>query len=164
MTKYKSIIGRVEIMYLAGRTLAIPAKTDTGAYSSSIHATEIQEITKQNGKRVLRFKLLEGHPLCPKGYVLEASTYETTGVQNSFGERQVRYKVVLKVKIANKVFKAPFTLADRSKKVFPVLLGRTLLNGRFIVDTEVAHVDRTVLKARFKEWLTQIDTEDEEVR
>ncbi len=161
MAKYKSIIGRAEVMYLAGKAMAIPAKTDTGAYVSSIHATEIEEVTKPNGKKVLRFKLLEGHPACEKGYVVEARSYSLTAVQNSFGQSQDRYKVKLKVSIANKTFKTSFTLADRSKKVFPVLLGRTMLNRRFLVDTELAHVDRKVLKTKFREWLARDDKEDE---
>ena len=33
----------------------IPAKIDTGAFSGAIHVTDIEEYTKENGKKRLRF-------------------------------------------------------------------------------------------------------------
>jgi hypothetical protein len=80
-------------------------------------------------------------------------------VANSFGHEETRYEVPLRVKVGSKVFTSPFTLADRSKKVYPVLLGRKLLNGRFVVDSEQTSIDRKELKKQFNVTLI----EDEEI-
>lgn len=163
MAKYKTIIGRAELIDFPARLLTdIPAKTDTGAYLSSIHAIDIREVKKKNGKKVLKFKLLGNHPAYPYSRDLEIENYELTTVENSFGEKQERYKVDFKVRIGGKIFRTPFTLADRTSKVFPILLGRTLLNKRFIVDTTVVHVDRKLLKEKLKDWLKKDDQTDDE--
>ena len=166
MAKYKTIIGRAETIDLPLLGLhEIPAKTDTGAYASSIHATHIREVEKPNGKKVLKFRLLSDHPgFSQDGQdeEFEVAKYKMVEVANSFGGKQYRYKIKMQVKIANKVFKAPFTLSDRSQKTFPVLLGRTVLNKRFIVDTEIVHADRQALKAKLKEWLARDDEDDED--
>jgi hypothetical protein len=70
-------------------------------------------------------------------------------VANSFGHEEDRYEVQLKVKLGPKIFKAKFTLADRSKKIYPILLGRTMLNRRFLVDTNESAVDRVQLKREY---------------
>jgi hypothetical protein len=165
MAKYKTIIGRAESLDLPARLLTdIPAKTDTGAYYSSIHATDIVEVEKKNGKKVLSFKLLGNHPSYPYSRDIEVKSYSKTTVENSFGDKQERYKVEFKVRIAGKLFRTPFTLADRTKKVFPVLLGKTLLNKRYLVDTDIANIDRKLLKVKLTDWLKKDDqTDDEEV-
>lgn len=163
MAKYKTIIGRAELLDFPARLLSdVPAKTDTGAYISSIHATNIREVKKKNGKTVLKFNLLGGHPTYKYNRDIEVGNFGQTTVENSFGEKQTRYKVEFKVRIAGKLFRTPFTLADRTTKTFPVLLGRTLLNKRFIVDTTIVHVDRKQLKDKLNVWLAKDDMTEEE--
>lgn len=163
MAKYKTIIGRAEKIDFPARMLSnIPAKTDTGAFLSAIHATDIQEIVKPNGKKVLKFNLLNAHPSVQFGREMTASTYTLKTVENSFGHRQERFVVIFKVKIGGKTFRSEFSLADRSTKVFPILLGRTLLNNRFLVDTDIAHIDRNKLKESLKDWLKKDDMNDTE--
>jgi hypothetical protein len=82
-------------------------------------------------------------------------------VLQSVGTREERYEVKLRVKIGPKIFKAKFTLADRSKKIYPILLGRTMLNGRFLIDTDQSAIDRVQLK---KEYGIDFPTDEEEGR
>jgi len=160
MAKYKTIIGRAELLDFPAKLISdVPAKTDTGAYSSSVHATNIREVKDKNGKKLLKFNLLQGHPAYPYSREIETYDFSIASVESSIGAEQKRYKVEFKVRIAGKIFSTPFTLADRSTKIFPVLLGRTLLNKRFIVDTTVIHVDRTQLKGKMEEWDVQDDFE-----
>ncbi len=164
MAKYKTIIGRAELIDFPARLLTdIPAKTDTGAYLSAIHATDIKEVKKKNGKTVLRFHLLGGHPSSLYSREIEVDNFTRKTVENSFGVKQERYVVIFKVKLAGKVFKSEFSLADRSKKPFPILLGRTLINKRFIVDTDIAHIDQKQLKKNLKDWLAKDDLDDSKV-
>ncbi len=164
MARYKSIIGRAESLDFPEYLLSdVPAKTDTGAYTSSIHATNIREVKNKNGKTVLKFNLLGGHPAYQYSREVEVQRFSIASVESSIGEEQKRYKVEFKVKIAGKIFKTPFTLADRSTKTFPILLGRTLLNKRFIVDTTIIHVDRSNLKDKMEEeWVGRGEDLDDE--
>jgi hypothetical protein len=162
MAKYKTIIGRAESIDFPEVLLVdVPAKTDTGAYISAIHATDIKEVTR-NGKKKLKFTLLGHHSSFSYSREMEVSNYSTKLIENSFGAKQQRYLVNFKVRLAGKVFKADFTLADRSSKVFPILLGRTFLNRRYMVDTDIAHIDRKILKEKLKDWLEKDDQSDDE--
>jgi hypothetical protein len=163
MTKYKTIIGRAETINFPAQMLqGIPAKTDTGAYLSAIHATDIQEITKPNGKKVVKFNLLNNHSSVKTSRQMQAGSYTKKTVENSFGQKQERFVVKLEVTIAEKTFSTQFGLADRSKKAFPILLGRTLINKRFIVDTDIAHINQKELKVKLKDWLKKDDLNDSE--
>ncbi|MBX6334782.1 ATP-dependent zinc protease, partial [Candidatus Saccharibacteria bacterium] len=70
-------------------------------------------------------------------------------VENSFGHREDRYEVKMRVKLGPKVFTARFSLADRSKKIYPILLGRKLLNNRFLIDPAASSLNRVELKQKY---------------
>ncbi len=142
---HKVIIGRAELLHFRDFAIGdIPAKIDTGAYRSAMHATNIHEAGNK-----LHFTILGDHPVCG-ALATEVVTedYKKVWIANSFGHREERYEVKLKIKVGPRVVNANFTLADRSKKIYPILLGRKLLNGRFLVDTSQTSVDRVELKKR----------------
>lgn len=143
---HKVIIGRSETLTFVEADIPnVPAKTDTGAYRSAVHATGIEV---KDG--VLHFELLGGHPVCgAMSKHMTATEFSEASVSNSFGVTERRYEVKLKVKLGPKVFMAKFTLADRAKKIYPILLGRTMLNNRFLVDTAETSLDRITLKQRY---------------
>ena len=62
-------------------------------------------------------------------------------VASSNGAVQRRYAVRLLVKIKGKKIRGYFTLADRSQQAYPVLIGRNILRGKFLVDVESGHPD-----------------------
>jgi len=128
----KSVVGRVEKISLPELGVhSVHAKIDTGADLSSIWATNIHE---KDG--VLKFKLFgKGH----KHYTGEIISvrkpdYLLTKVANSFGHSELRFVVKLQVRIAGKLVRATFSLSDRSKKTYSILIGRKLLNRKFLVD------------------------------
>jgi len=129
-----AIIGRAEKVALPDYNLTdIPAKVDTGADSSSIWASAIAE-----NKGKLSFELFAPGSVYYTGetIVLPKSAYTQTRVESSFGHRETRYKVKLSIKIKNRTIKASFTLSDRSGKTYPILIGRRLLSGKFLVDVK----------------------------
>lgn len=144
---HKVIIGRSETLsFVDTEAMNVPAKTDTGAYRSAVHANNI--VVGDDG--LLRFDLLGGHPVCgAMMHRVTADEFTKVWVANSSGHREERYEVKLKVKLGPKVFHARFTLADRSKKIYPILLGRKLLNHRFLVDSSETSLDRVTLKKRY---------------
>lgn len=134
MSKKLTTIGRAERIELPDYGIfGVPAKVDTGADSSSIWASGIIEENDE-----LRFVLFApGSPYhTGKEIVLKKGDYTVTRVANSFGHRELRYKVKLKIKVKERLVRAAFTLADRSKKTYPILLGRRLMKGKFLVDVQ----------------------------
>lgn len=130
----RKTIGRKEKVSLPDLGLHLVwSKVDTGAYTSSIHAENL-EVIEVNGKRVLKFQpLLPGH----KSYTGETVTFEhfrEKKVKNSFGHAEVRYLIETTFELAGEVYSAEFTLSDRSSMRNAILLGRKILRNRFLVD------------------------------
>jgi hypothetical protein len=128
----KQIIGRVEkISFPELGIKNVHAKIDTGADLSSIWASGIHE-----DAGVLRFKLFgrKSEFYTGKEIEFQAPHYLLTRVANSFGHREMRYVVKLQLKLGGKTIVGTFTLSDRSKKTYPILIGRKLLNRKFLVD------------------------------
>lgn len=145
---HKVVIGRSELLHFMDFEIAdIPAKTDTGAYRSAVHADKIS--LSSDGK-TLSFRILGGHPVCGAlAQTLTTNEFSVVNVENSFGHREERFEVKLRVKLGPRIFKTAFSLADRSKKIYPILLGRKMINGRFLVDTAYSQVDRVDLRRRY---------------
>jgi hypothetical protein len=130
--KSATTIGRAEKVYLLDYLdKPVVAKVDTGADLSSIWASEIHETDG-----VLTFCLFGSESPAFTGDVVRLSEgeYSITRVANSFGQRELRYMVKFRIRLARRVIVATFTLADRSTKTYPILLGRRLLQGKFVVD------------------------------
>lgn len=127
----KSIIGIHALLSVAGR-VGVPAKVDTGADSSAIWASDIMMLDDAT----LVFKLFGEGSEFYTGKVIKKENYKAVIVRSSNGQEQARYKVVLGVEIEGRKIKAEFTLSDRSLNVFPVLIGRRTLRGKFLVDVE----------------------------
>jgi hypothetical protein len=148
MAKYQIIIGRAERVDFTGISLNVPAKIDSGAFRSSVHASDIKEVKNKEGVKVLRFNLF-GHPCAPVKRPIEVDTYDKLSVKSSNGSVEERYEVTLKIKIGSKIFNTSFTLADRASNVFPVLIGRKALTGRYMIDTSRTSVKRQDLIKEF---------------
>lgn len=130
MTPTKTVIGRVvEVDFPDAGIKKLPVKIDTGAYRSSIWATKVHE-----NDGVLHFTLLGPSSEYYTGKEIQTSEYKIVEVENSFAHKQDRYSVFLKIEIGGKIRKSNFTLANRSTKTYPALIGRKLLKNRFIVD------------------------------
>ena len=157
---HRIVIGRAEsISYVQHAIPDVPAKIDTGAYHSAVHASEVK--LSSNGKS-LSFVLLGGHPVCGELSIsLTTDKFRQVTVANSFGAQELRYEVRLRIKLGPKIFTSPFTLADRSKKLYPILVGRELLNKRFVVDSSITNINKKALKQKYNVTFP-VDDEGEE--
>lgn len=108
----------------------VPAKVDTGADSSAVWATGMG--VDADGR--LSFTLFGPRNRYYSRKKITTSEFRSTSVRNSFGTAEFRYKVRLLVRIEGRSIRAWFTLSDRSGMRYPVLLGRRLLNRKFVVD------------------------------
>lgn len=133
---YKTVIGRAETIDFRddAESLNVPAKIDTGAFSSSVWATNIVETDG-----TLEFELMGPGHINYTGNKIVTTNYRSVVIQNSFGKSEKRFGVDLKVTFCGKKVTSFFTLSDRSKKIYPVLIGRKLLKGRFLVDVSIGH-------------------------
>ncbi len=132
VAKTKKLIGRAEkISFPEFDIVKVPVRVDTGAKTSSVWATSIVE--KDD---ILSFRLFgQASPLYT-GQIHHTRQFEKTVVASSNGQAEERYKVRLLVKLKGKKIRARFTLADRSQQAYPVLVGRNVLRGKFIVDVQ----------------------------
>ena len=135
--KEKTIIGSTELIEVNG-IKNIPAKIDTGADTSAIWASNID--MKKDGTLVFSFF----GPKSPfyTGERFESTDYKARIVRSSHGDTQVRYRVKLPVKLAGKSFETTFTLANRSRNNFPVLIGCHTIEEGFLVDASITKIER----------------------
>ena len=124
------ILGRSDRVDLPELGLVnIHAKIDTGAYTSSLHCSSAEVVNGQ-----LEFVLLdEEHPEFT-GMKFKINKFTQREVKNSFGEAELRFVIKTTIRIFNRKIKAEFSLRDREKLRYPVLLGRKILRNRFLID------------------------------
>lgn len=107
----------------------IQAKIDTGAYSSSLHCSRA---TVVNGE--LEFVLLDQEHPEFTGMPFRVKQFEQREIRNSFGEAELRFVIMSRIRIHGRLIRAEFSLSNRGNLRFPVLLGRKILRKRFIID------------------------------
>ena len=109
----------------------IKAKVDTGARTSALHAFDVK--LNDAGDTVL-FKV---HPLQRNNdLVVESSArlLDQRKVRDSGGHTEMRYVIETTVVIGGCTLTSEMTLTDRDTMGFRMLLGRTALRGRYLVD------------------------------
>ncbi len=123
------IIGNSTKISIAG-IKKIPAKIDTGATVSSVWASDIALLPDNQ----LEFCLFAPGYKLYTGERIRVDEYKVRNVRNSTGQETIRYMVTLPTSINGKRIRISYTLSDRSRNDFPVLIGRRALNGKFLVD------------------------------
>jgi hypothetical protein len=110
------------------------AKMDSGAATSSIHATHIMP-TERDGEAWVSFlfRAAAGEPAIR----LEAKVIERRKVRSSNGKQQIRYVIKAKMCLGNICWDGQLTLANRGTMAFPVLIGRRSLRRGFIVNSKL---------------------------
>ncbi len=136
--KVKIVIGRSDVIALPEFGVEkMLARIDTGAYRSSLHCKKVfldDEklhfiLTTDSGQK-------------------EFSTKEwiKKKVRSSNGKSQERFIIKTKLAIFNKTYTVSFSLTDRSKMKYPILIGRKFLMDRFIVDVSKKNVSENFKK------------------
>jgi hypothetical protein len=117
-------VGAIEEVILSPWGLSFPARIDTGADLSSLDARDLVvrnnfaefNLGKRWGSRRLRLPVIEWRR-----------------IQTSLGT-EIRPVVEISICLGSKLFRTPVTLKDRSEMLYPFLVGRTALSGKFLVD------------------------------
>ena len=111
----------------------IKAKVDTGARTSALHAFRVESEARNTGLWV-RFWV---HPLqrdVSEVRVCEAPVVDHRVVRDSGGHEELRFVITTQVQVGAALWPIEVTLTDRDSMGFRLLLGRTAIRRRFLVD------------------------------
>lgn len=114
---------------------AIKAKVDTGARTSTLHAFYVDTF-RRGGRLYARFGV---HPIQQRADLVvhgEAPVIDRRQVSDSGGHREERYVIETRLALAGQAWPIELTLTNRETMLFRMLLGRTAITGRALVDPE----------------------------
>ncbi|MCF2862868.1 ATP-dependent zinc protease [Pseudoalteromonas sp. Cnat2-41] len=116
----------------------IKAKVDTGARTSCIHAFRVEEFTQEEQVWV-RFWV---HPIQDDNNTeiqCQARVIDQRTVTDSGGHQEQRYVIQTQLLIGGQQWPIEATLTNRDTMKFRMLLGRTAMAGRIVVDPELSY-------------------------
>ena len=108
----------------------IRAKIDTGARSSSLHVEHLHRIDAE----LVGFDLPVGRGKRRTLVPVEAEISRVSRVRSSNGHYSVRIFVETELTLGGLTRRVEINLVDRGDMQFPMLVGRTALAGRYLVD------------------------------
>lgn len=116
------------------------AKIDTGASTSSLHATDIETFERDGGQWV-RFTAHLGTVVQLRHRRCEAPLVAMKTIKSSNGHAQVRYTIRTTLALGDRVWPVEFTLACRKAMRYRLLLGsHALVDGQLVVNPGVTYV------------------------
>lgn len=151
MSKPLQVIGRQDVINLPEFGLKqVEAKIDTGAYTSAINCSRVK-LLKVDGTPTLTFYLTGSKIHEKKARKFSTTNFKKKKIRSSNGVIEERYIIKTTVVIFRKRIQSEFSLSDRSKMKFPILIGRKLLSNRFIVDVSKKNLSQTTETSKKKE-------------
>lgn len=111
----------------------IKAKIDTGARTSALHAFSVDAYRK---KGVHRVKFLI-HPYQKRRDIIkecDARIVDRRMVSDSGGHKERRYVILTSIRLGETTWEVEITLTNRDTMKFRMLLGRTAMAGRILVN------------------------------
>ncbi len=132
--KEKMTVGWRERLSLPGLGIdKIKAKIDTGARTSCLHAFKLESFTKEE-KLWVRFWIHPNQHDVDTVVVCEAEVIAERTVRDSGGHEESRYVIKSDICLGGQTWPAEITLTNRENMAFRMLLGRTAMHHRIIVD------------------------------
>ncbi len=132
MIQKKQTIGMTDLVDFPELNLTdVPAKVDTGAFTSSLHCKKVRLVRVGSETKLSFWVVGQTGKVSQRFYTGE---FSQRVIRNSFGVSEKRYIIKTQVILFGRVFRTEFSLANRERLRNPVLLGRQLLRDRFLVD------------------------------
>ena len=132
------IIGGVEPVYFLPMKTPFAARIDTGAETSSVDVDTVRPF-ERDGEKWISFTI--ANAATGETHTFEKRIVRKTVIRRIHKDEQ-RYVVNMDIKIGKDLINADFTLAKRDKFSYQGLIGRNILNGRFIVDPSIENTLR----------------------
>ncbi len=128
------VFGWVENATVEPWGVAVKAKLDSGALTSSLDAREIETFERE-GEEWVRFRLKLEDVESEKVFSerLELPLYRDLRVRGA-GGRDARPVVLMKVCMGDTVYEEQFSLRDRGEMLYPLLLGRRTISHLGLLD------------------------------
>lgn len=118
----------------------ISAKVDTGARTSVVHCSYIQ-LVKKGRRQYVEFRPLDDRFGSPSTHYI-LPFHSERKIRNSFGQEENRYVINTNIRLFNEIHAIELSLRDRSGMEFPVLLGRSFIRKKFIVDVSRSNLSK----------------------
>ncbi len=118
---------------------AIKAKVDTGARTSALHAFEVRAFS-EGGRPRVEFKMHPRQYDVETVIVCVADVVDERTVTDSGGHREQRFVISTNFCIGTESWPIEMTLTSRDDMRFRMLLGRTAMKGRALVDSSRSYV------------------------
>lgn len=125
------ILGWAERVQVLPENLILRGKLDTGAHTTSIDAQRVSW-SERDGRPWVRFSLSDRKG---REQVLERPVVRVVRIMRSGIPTVVRPVVLLSLCLGGKFREEAVTLANRSHLRYPLLIGRSTMTGKFIVDS-----------------------------
>jgi len=116
---------------------AIKAKLDSGARTSSLSVVSA-ETFERDGRLHVRFRV-RPRRRSDKTIACEAPVVDRRPVTDSGGHTGERWFIRTGIVLAGRHFETDIDLTDRRAMLFPLLLGRAALGGRFRIDPALSY-------------------------
>jgi hypothetical protein len=129
----KQIVGWVEKARVSPGNLVLQAKMDSGADNSSLNVQDVEEF-ERNGEKWVRFELFNE---LGQRAVIERRLVRIAKIKRHVGSRQQRPVVSLGICVGNYYQETEVNLVDRSKFKYPLLIGRSFMGNKLVVDPSV---------------------------
>ena len=127
------IVGGVETLYIPPFEVSFQARMDTGAETSSIDAQNIRQF-ERDGEKWISFDIINRKN--NQKHHFEKPIIRKTSIVRTLKEEK-RYVVHFAIKMGNEIIDTEFTLNDRSKFEYQILIGRNIINGRYLIDPSI---------------------------
>ena len=115
----------------------IQAKLDTGARTSALHAPRIV-VFQENGAPWVNFTLDDDLPLAGDRLPHTARLKDLRDIKSSSGHVEQRYLIETELRLAKMSWRIDVTLTDRSDMKVPLLIGRSAILNRLVIDPSAA--------------------------
>jgi hypothetical protein len=132
----KPIVGTNTYVNIDGVSHPVAAKVDTGADGTSIWASGLRIGDDDS----LFFRYFDPSSPLYDGREHRRDIYKVVKVTSSTGDSQIRFQIKQKLRIGGKNIVVWCNLSDRSKRTYPMLIGKRTLKGRFLVDVSISEV------------------------
>ena len=127
----------------------IKAKIDTGARTSCLHAFDVR-IDDTHGEKLVRFSMHPEQRNLDNAVECVAPLIDEREVRDSGGHSEMRYVIETDIKIGPDTHRVEFTLTNRDSMGFRMLIGRTAMKDRYLVDPGKSFLVRKRGKTRRK--------------